>query len=411
MSDDKAKPNNLKSQRVMTEWLDYYENIDSDPDAIRKYVAIAIDGGGIKGAIVARGLLALERLAGQEGKPLREWDKLKVVTGTSTGALIASAIAAGYTAAEISNLYETLSERAFDKRGPIRPFGKRWLWPINPVLRLLPKSLKHIILRPYQYEFDPLREIILDEFANLPNFPGPSPSLEQVGDYLRQNHGGDDALTLILTAVDVLGKRTHFLKTTPTENAPQKTIRLVDAMLASSCIPTYFPPVLLQIDAGKLNYCVDGGVGSFGNPSYVAAWEMCDESNPHYVMHGIRRYPPKDVTVFSLGTGIYQRDLSVEPSPPIARWWAEQWLPTALDLFGASAQRHQSRTIISSYEDIDLRRFQFVLPEEIGADDVKLLQKPWFDNVCNDFRDQIFNNHNALKSDAYDPEGIRKILV
>ncbi len=63
----------------------------------RKYL-LSIDGGGIRGIIPALLLLKLEQTT---GKPARE--TFSFVAGTSTGALIAAAIAAGVPASRIVN--------------------------------------------------------------------------------------------------------------------------------------------------------------------------------------------------------------------------------------------------------------------------------------------------------------------
>jgi uncharacterized protein len=58
----------------------------------RKNLAIAIDGGGIRGLIVTQALTALES---HLGMPLHQ--RARLVVGTSTGSIIAAGIAAGLT--------------------------------------------------------------------------------------------------------------------------------------------------------------------------------------------------------------------------------------------------------------------------------------------------------------------------
>ena len=78
---------------------------------LRKHVALAIDGGGIKGLIVARALMALEDELG--GKPLIEQPQLRVMAGTSTGAMITAAIAMGMKAEEITQVYINMGQDVF----------------------------------------------------------------------------------------------------------------------------------------------------------------------------------------------------------------------------------------------------------------------------------------------------------
>ncbi len=51
---------------------------------LRKNTGIAIDGGGIKGLIIARALMSLETELGC--KPLINHPQIKILAGTSTGA-------------------------------------------------------------------------------------------------------------------------------------------------------------------------------------------------------------------------------------------------------------------------------------------------------------------------------------
>ena len=63
---------------------------------LRPHTALAIDGGGIKGLIVAQALIALEEELG--GGPLIQRPELQIMAGTSTGAIITAAIAMGMIA-------------------------------------------------------------------------------------------------------------------------------------------------------------------------------------------------------------------------------------------------------------------------------------------------------------------------
>src|SRR5690242_1946410 len=78
---------------------------------LRENVALAIDGGGIKGLIVSRALMALEDELG--GEPLINHPQIKILAGTSTGSVIATAIALGMKAEEIAKLYSDLGQQVF----------------------------------------------------------------------------------------------------------------------------------------------------------------------------------------------------------------------------------------------------------------------------------------------------------
>ncbi|HET7375536.1 MAG TPA: patatin-like phospholipase family protein, partial [Anaerolineae bacterium] len=78
---------------------------------LRKHAALAIDGGGIKGLIVSRALIALEDELG--GVPLIKRPELKIMAGTSTGAIITASIAMGMKAADIAQVYQDLGQTVF----------------------------------------------------------------------------------------------------------------------------------------------------------------------------------------------------------------------------------------------------------------------------------------------------------
>ena len=86
----------------------------------RKNVAIAIDGGGIRGVIVTRALATLER---HLKKPVHK--VFRLAAGTSTGSIISAGIAAGLTAAQLNQLYASLGGTIFQKS------WRTFFWPLT----------------------------------------------------------------------------------------------------------------------------------------------------------------------------------------------------------------------------------------------------------------------------------------
>jgi patatin-like phospholipase len=75
---------------------------------------LSLDGGGIRGAITIAFLERLEVVIEEiEGKPTLLADWFDIIGGTSTGAIIASALALGYRAAEIHEFYKQFGPRVF----------------------------------------------------------------------------------------------------------------------------------------------------------------------------------------------------------------------------------------------------------------------------------------------------------
>jgi predicted acylesterase/phospholipase RssA len=384
---------------------------------VRDNIAIAVDGGGIKGAIVARALMQLEEILGV--KALIESPNLKVIAGTSTGSIVAGCLAAGMPAKDLLRLYHTLGPKVFGQGGRLRPFGKTVpllsqlpgavTIKLIHLLDWLPKGVNEFLIYPLfpaRYSARPLREAMMEVVKQYPIGNTTNPTLADATRHLSEKYHGQ---TLIITAVEVEARRTHFFKTNALEKY-QNSMTLIEAILASSAIPTYWEPVPLPKEPRDPAYdppdrwLVDGGVGSFGNPALVAAWEMCNPANPD----DRRRYAPSQTTILSFGTGTVSRNIYRKKYGNPRNWWALQWAGHVPDLFGDSAIREQSRNIVTSYEGIDLRRYQVEFDRVIQADAIHLL-----DTVLREKGEEMAKNlledRHALQREMglrYDPERI-----
>jgi len=150
---------------------------------------------------------------------------------------------------------------------------------------------------------------------------------------------------VVITTFDLLANKTCFIKPWKME---YKDWPAIWAILASSSVPTYFPVV-----DGRY---VDGGVGSYANPCYLAAYEakFC------------LKWDPMDTTLISLGTGRSPHE--VKPGWP-ERFMTWDWLSPTLGAFLASADDQQVHLVDTFFQDLDFRRFQVDLSEPIGMDD------------------------------------------
>ncbi len=269
----------------------------------RKNLAIAIDGGGIRGVIVTRALTMLEEKLRQ---PIHETARL--YAGTSTGSIISAALAAGMTASKIHDLYLALGDTVF---------RKSWRTLLFPLSR-------------YRYPHEPLMAALH----------------EQLGDLKMKDLWADLCLTdVVFTSFDVLKNKTLFIKPWKLQ---YQDWPLSYAVLASSCVPTYFPPV-----DGRY---VDGGVGSYANPCYLAAYEL----------NFCLGWKPEETTLISLGTDL------VKPGQP-DRFHAWDWLEPILDAFLSSASDQQVRIVETFFKKLDFRRFQVDLKDALPMDDVSCI--------------------------------------
>lgn len=270
----------------------------------RKNVAIAIDGGGIRGIIVTQALTLLEESL---QKPVHDIFHLSV--GTSTGAIISAGIAAGISAAEMNRLYIEMGKSIF------------------------PNSLRKTFfpLTRYRYSPKPFEMALKTYFADL-----------KMGDFWK----GEPKTDLVITTYDLVENRTRFIKPWKPEYADWPVTKAVQ----SSCtVPTYFPVV-----EGRF---IDGGVGSYGNPCYIAAYEAKECLN----------WDPAETTLISIGTG---RDPYVYDSSNTARLWAWDWIGRIFGVFLQSAYDQQVNLVQNFFSGLDFRRFQINLRKPIAMDDI-----------------------------------------
>ncbi len=275
----------------------------------RKNVAVAIDGGGIRGVIVTRALSMLEEHLGKSVH-----DIFRLAAGTSTGSIISAGIGSGLTAKSMHELYIKLGGTIFKKS------WRTIFWPLTR----------------YRFPQGPLINALR---ANLGN--------KKMGDFWTASPPTD----VVITTFDLLANKTRFIKPWKKE---YKYWPVIHAVLASSSIPTYFPVV-----SGRY---VDGGVGSYANPCYVAAYEakFC------------LKWDPKETTLISLGTG--RTPQSIKPGQP-GRFMAWDWLAPTLDAFLTSAGDQQVHLVETFFQDLDFRRFQIGLEEALPLDDPRQIPK------------------------------------
>jgi patatin-like phospholipase/acyl hydrolase len=344
---------------------------------LRNHVGLAIDGGGIKGLVIAQALIALEDELG--GGPLINHPQIKIMAGTSTGAIITAAIAMGMKAEDIAQVYLDMGQQVFPPLAPA--WFPKALEQANEIVR--------IVLQPHLYSNEKLIEV-LRQFIERQTGKADLSLAE-----LNERLGPDKAL--ILTAVNINERRTRFLKTYKEDNGDWK---LWEAILASSSAPIALP-VWPRVEAGeKRAYYTDGGVGNYGNPAYVVAQEAIV----------FRGYAPEDVSVLSFGTGWvnganYERANGVPTG-----WHGLDWARNAPNLLVGDNARAQSLDIIEGFghNQIDFRRFQFALETDISADaygdDATYARMK---KLGDELGERIRHDQFAPNADPqYDPEGL-----
>jgi uncharacterized protein len=238
---------------------------------------LSIDGGGVRGVL---GLAFLERfeaiLTENAGRPVRLCDHFDLIGGTSTGAILATALALGYSAADIRSFYLRLGPLIFRK----------------PRFRL----------PGWQSVFN--AEALRREIVSV------------VGARTLDSADLQTGLGIMLKRIDASSSwiltnnpRAAFWET-PSDLSfvGNRSYSLANVVRASTAAPHYFDPQLIQIVEGAAPALfVDGGLTPHNDPSlalFLAA------TLPGYNIGwplGADR-----LTIVSIGTGSYRERCSAE---------------------------------------------------------------------------------------------------
>jgi uncharacterized protein len=295
----------------------------------RRYL-LSIDGGGIRGIIPA---VALAKLEATTGRPARE--TFSFAAGTSTGAIIAAAIAAGIPATSIVELYVERAREIFTG-----------VTPLNTLRRIFTGSM---------YSTRKLHDVISEEL-------GP-----EARDW-SLNHSPID---LLITAKGVPeGKAWYLVKDNPANSGCTGRLGLADCVTGSAAAPTYFEPWTIEELPGRPSHCervgavVDGGVGVAGNPVYQACVEA------FYYTADANGYRPGETTTVSMGTG---RSIVPKRRPTWIWSWLQWILGELLESPGEQQTEIAWRHFVKDQPDEQKMRFYRIdteLKEDIALDDV-----------------------------------------
>lgn len=279
--------------------------------SLRKHVALALDGGGLRGVMVTRALEVLETAL---GKKLGEVCEL--TAGTSTGSVIAAGIALNKSAADLTQLYRNIAPRIFQKT------FRSTFWPFFT----------------YRYPNTALREE-LDAASQM----------KTMGDLWTDARKFD----LVIVTRDLHESRTRFIKPHKKE---YRAMPITTAILASAAAPTFFPVI-----EGRYT---DGGAGSFGNPAFIAAYEA------RFVLN----WKPEETTLISVGTGKLAEESAGMPLGAPDKLVSFQWIMPLVDALLSDANDQQSRVVAQLFDGLDFRRFQIAIPQ-IAIDDVAAIPR------------------------------------
>lgn len=245
------------------------EDIDKLFDLSRPKKMLTLDGGGIRGALTLEVLVKVEKMLAQAtGKSdgFRLCQFFDYIGGTSTGAIIAAALARGMSAMEILTFYKEAGPAMFDKA---------WLLA----------RVRHL------YESQPLTEQLQGVF-------GVKTTLEP--EHLK-------CLLLVVTR-NVTTDSPWPISSNPRAkyNDPKRPdcnmkIPLWQLVRASTAAPIFFEPEVIQWDKknpAKRFVFVDGGMTPYNNPSFLM-YRMA--TLPEYKVGW--KTGEKNLLLVSIGTG------------------------------------------------------------------------------------------------------------
>lgn len=219
----------------------------------KKYFFIlSIDGGGIRGIFPAHILKCIH-----QNLSIDIFSKFDLIAGTSTGSIIAAAVARKIDPEKIEAMYKLHGRKIFSSK---LKFFKR-------ITSMAVSTYDSSNLR-VQLE-DTFGDVTLGECCDVP---------------------------LIIPATDIVNNTVHIFKTKFSEQFVRDVnVKLSDAVLASCSAPTYFDPSV--VDCYTL---ADGGLWA-NNPSLAAVVDA---------NHRLK-IPLENIRVLSIGTGEFEKGYKI----------------------------------------------------------------------------------------------------
>ncbi|MFJ3799992.1 CBASS cGAMP-activated phospholipase [Streptomyces sp. NPDC090088] len=206
-----------------------------------RFQILALDGGGFRGMFSAAVLARLEDDLG-----VRITDHFDLISGTSTGGIIALGLGLGLSPQQTLEFYTEHGPRIFRDRSRMR-------------------GLRHLVRA--KYDAEPLRAALAEVFG--------------------ERTFGESTKRLVITSYNVAADDVYLFRTPHLPGLKRDwREKAVNVALATSAAPTYLPG--MPLDGARL---VDGGLWA-NNPAMVALTEAV----------GPLSVPLDTIRVFSLGT-------------------------------------------------------------------------------------------------------------
>ncbi len=262
---------------------------------------LSLDGGGIRGALTLGYLKKIETIIREKyDQTLHEYFDL--IGGTSTGAIIASALATGMPVDEIRDNYMKLGEVIFKYSS--------FIYKLFPSLPGIKSKFDHKGLEKKMGEF--FGDITMG-----------SPEIK--------------------TGLCIVAKRADTNSVWPITNHPEgqffdspqgrnKNILLRNAIRASTAAPTYFKPMVIDVGDGIIAPFIDGSLSMANNPALILLKVAALKGFPFKWPMGEDK-----LSIVSVGTGysVYNKHIG-----EITKAWLTTWAKDIPDILMLDASWH-----------------------------------------------------------------------
>jgi patatin-like phospholipase/acyl hydrolase len=288
---------------------------------------LALEGGGVRGvlslAILERLEKVLAQATGRTDGTFRLAHCYDLIGGTSTGSIIATGLALGLSATELLDMYRTLAVEVF----------RRSIWKLG----LFGPKFSRTALEAA------LTKVLGDEQFDSEKL------LTGLAIVAKRADNG---------SVWVLhnNPRGRYYDAPPDDPhaSPNRKIKLISAVLASTAAPTCFQPEWLDIAKGLRGAFVDGGASPHNNPSLLL---MLMSTLRGYNFHW--QVGDDKLLLTSIGTGTYRKRYKIAEM--------RRWLPLQLAVNSLTSMiEDYSRQTQALLQLMGTTPTAFIIDSEIG---------------------------------------------
>lgn len=302
----------------------------------KKFNILSIDGGGIRGIIPAKVLAELESELQQIAPGKKLYEHFDLICGTSTGAILAIAIALGIPASELVKFYKDNAEIIFPK----------WY------LKIIPRKTRAIITSIYSNK--KLRKKLEEVYTAANNGIAPILNDLKTNVCIPVFNGNDGQINILKT-------KHHD------EYVRDYKLPAHEVALSSASAPIYFPPHTFSFSnehgSGSNVNMIDGGIYA-NNPSLIGVLEATEKLGQSF----------SDIRLLSLGTGSGKHIIKSGWKPKDIWYWLLP-KPRLLDIILDSQSQitEQYLIFLKRIASKDKKTFEYMrIQYDLGSDTIDL---------------------------------------